>query len=115
GLVGDAPAASRSLRAGVTMAPGRLESVDERLDVLTRLKRKYGDTEAAMLAFRQEAAVELERLGRHEEILAEQERMLGELRAELTEAAVALADRRRAAAERLAGETEGELRQLRME
>src|SRR2546422_2907974 len=114
-LIEDALAAIRSLRAGVTMAPGRLESVDERLDVLTRLKRMYGDTEATMLAFRQEAAVELERLGRHEEILAEQERMLGELRAELQEAAVALADRRRAAAERLAGETERELRQLGME
>src|SRR6058998_480048 len=114
-LIEDALAAIRALREGVTMAPGRLESVDERLDVLTRLKRKYGDTEAAMLAFRQEAAVELERLGRHEELLAEQERMLGELRAELQEAAVALADRRRVAAERLAGETERELRQLGME
>src|SRR2546427_5847577 len=114
-LIEDALAAIRSLRESVTMTPGRLESVDERLDVLTRLKRKYGDTEATMLAFRQEAAVELERLGRHEEILAEQERMLGELRAELHEAAVALADRRRAAAERLAEETERELRQLGME
>src|SRR2546427_69000 len=93
----------------------RVGEEDERLDVLTRLTRKYGDTEATMLAFRQEAAVELERLGRHEEFLAEQERMLGELRAELQEAAVALADRRRAAAERLAGETERELRQLGME
>src|SRR5213593_4556293 len=114
-LIEDALAAIRALREGVTMAPGRLESVDERLDVLTRLKRKYGDTEATMLAFRQEAAVELERLGRHEEILAEQERMLGELRTELQESAVALADRRRAAAEKLAGETERELRQLGME
>jgi DNA repair protein RecN (Recombination protein N) len=113
-LVEDALAAVRSLRVGVAEAPGRLEWVDERLDTLTRLKRKYGDTETAMLAFRQEAAVELERLGRHEEILAEQERMLGELHAELTEAAVALADRRRAAAERLAAETERELRQLGM-
>src|SRR5438093_1162100 len=114
-LIEDALTAIRSLRENVTMAPGRLESVDERLDVLTRLKRKYGDTEAAMLSFREEAAVELDRLGRDEEILAEQERMLGELRAELQEAAVALADRRRAAAERLAGETERELRQLGME
>src|SRR3989442_1537663 len=114
-LIEDALTAIRSLRENVTMAPGRLESVDERLDVLTRLKRKYGDTEAAMLSFREEAAVELDRLGRHEELLAEQERMLGELRVELTEAAVALADRRRAAAERLAGETGGELRQLGME
>ncbi len=114
-LVEDALAAIRSLRARVLVTPGRLESVDERLDVLTRLKRKYGDTESAMLSFREEAAIELERLGRHEEILAEQERMLGELHAELTEAAVALADRRRLAAERLAAETARELRQLGME
>jgi DNA repair protein RecN (Recombination protein N) len=113
-LVEDALAAIRALRAGVTDAPSRLEWIDERLDALTRLKRKYGDTETAMLAFREEAAAELERLGRHEEILAEQARMLGELHAELTEAAVALADRRQAAAERLAAETERELRQLGM-
>ena len=114
-LVEDALAAVRALREGVMMAPGRLEAVDERLDVLTRLKRKYGDTESAMLAFRDEAATELERLGRHEEILAEQERMLGELDAELTAAGHELAKRRHDAAERLAGVTARELRQLGME
>jgi DNA repair protein RecN (Recombination protein N) len=114
-LIEDALGAIRALREGLAMTPGRLESIDERLDVLTRLKRKYGDTEATMLAFRQDAAVELERLGRHEEILAAQDRMLGELRGELAEAAVALSERRRAAAERLARETEQELRQLGMD
>jgi DNA repair protein RecN (Recombination protein N) len=114
-LLEDALAAIRSLRENVTVAPGRLESIDERLDVLVRLRRKYGDTESTMLAFRDGAAAELERLGRHEEILAEQERMLGELHAELTEAAVVLSDRRRVAAARLAGEAERELRQLGMD
>ncbi|PYN47692.1 MAG: DNA repair protein RecN [Candidatus Rokuibacteriota bacterium] len=94
---------------------GRLEAVDERLDALTRLKRKYGDTESAMLAFRDEAATELERLGRHEAILAEQERALGELDAELSAAGHELAKRRHDAAERLAGVTARELRQLGME
>ena len=101
-LVEDALAAIRSLREGAMMAPGRLEAVDERLDALTRLKRKYGDTESAMLAFRDEAATELERLGRHEAILAEQERALGELDAELSAAGHELAKRRHDAAERLA-------------
>jgi DNA repair protein RecN (Recombination protein N) len=114
-LIEDALTAIRSLRERLTTTPGRVESIDERLDVLVRLKRKYGDGEAAMLAFRDEAAAELERLGRHEEILAEQERMLGELRGELAEAAAALSARRHAAAERLAAETEHELRQLGME
>src|SRR6058998_720065 len=114
-LVEDALAAIRSLREGAMMAPGRLEAIDERLDAITRLKRKYGDTESAMLAFRDEAATELERLGRHEEILAEQERMLGELDAELSAAGHELAKRRHEAAERLAGVTARELRQLGME
>src|SRR5439155_752695 len=61
-LVEDALAAIRSLREGAMMAPGRLEAVDERLDALTRIKRKYGDTESAMLAFRDEAATELARI-----------------------------------------------------
>jgi len=114
-LVEDALAAVRSLRESITMAPGRLEAVDERLDVLTRLKRKYGDSESAMLAFRAEAGTELDRLSRHEEILAEQERALGELEAELSGAAHELAKRRHDAAERLAGVTARELRQLGME
>src|SRR5258705_276709 len=114
-LVEDALAAVRALRDSITMAPGRLEALDERLDALTRLKRKYGDTEATMLAFRDEAARELERLGRHEEILAEQERRLGGLDAELSGAAHELAKRRHDAAERFAGEAARELRQLGME
>ena len=114
-LVEDALATVRALRDSIAMTPGRLEAIDERLDALTRLKRKYGDTEAAMLAFRAEAAGELERLGRHEEILAEQERAVRELEAELSGAAHELAKRRHDAAERFAGEAARELRQLGME
>lgn len=114
-LVEDALASVRALRESIAMTPGRLEALDERLDALTRLKRKYGDTESAMLAFRETAADELERLGRHEAILAEQERMLAELEAELSGAAHELSKRRHEAAERFAGEAARELRQLGME
>ncbi len=105
----------RALRNTVSVEPGRLEAIDERLDVLTRLRRKYGDTEEAMLRFRDEAAAELERLARHDEILAEQERFLAELRAELAEAAATLSVQRGAAAARLAPMVERELRALGME
>ncbi|PYM93317.1 MAG: DNA repair protein RecN [Candidatus Rokuibacteriota bacterium] len=114
-LVEDALAGVRALRESIAAAPGRLEAVDERLDVLTRLKRKYGDSEEAMLTLREQVGAELERLGRHEEILAEQERMLGELRMELTQTAAALADRRQSAAERFATRAERELRHLGMD
>jgi DNA repair protein RecN (Recombination protein N) len=111
----EALAAIRALRDSVTLEPGRVESLDERLDALMRLKRKYGDTEEAMLKFRDEAAAELDRLSRHEEIRAAEERRLSELQTELAQAATVLSERRRAAAARLAPAVERELRALGME
>ncbi len=111
----DVRAGVRSLRDGIGAEPGRLEAIDDRLDALTRLKRKYGDSEDAMLAFRAEAARELERLERHEELLAGQERLLTELEAELAAAAAALGGRRREGAARLGAQAQRELRTLGME
>jgi DNA repair protein RecN (Recombination protein N) len=111
----EALAAVRRLRDGVSAEPGRLDAIHERLDALTRLQRKYGEDETAMLRFREEAAGELARLERHEELLAEQTRVLGELEAELGAAAVVLSERRTAAAARLAGQVERALRGLGME
>lgn len=111
----EALAAVRALREAVVMEPGRLEAVDDRLDALTRLKRKYGDTEAAMLRFRDEVARELDRLARHEEVVAEAERALEELRGELCAEADALSERRCAVAGRLAPLVERQLRGLGMD
>jgi len=110
--IDEALGAIRRLRDGVAAEPGRLDAVHERLDALARLERKYGDSESAMLDFRAEAARELERLEHHEELLATQERVLGELSAELAAAAGALSDRRRAAAARLATQVQKALRAL---
>src|SRR6266702_3227499 len=48
-------AAVRALRDTIVFEPGRLEAIDDRLDALKRLARKYGDSEEAMLRFRAEA------------------------------------------------------------
>src|SRR5947207_4572595 len=53
--VDDALVALRTLRARGATEPGRLEAIGDRLDAVTRLERKYGDTEEAMLGFRDEA------------------------------------------------------------
>ncbi|MBI2203403.1 MAG: DNA repair protein RecN [Candidatus Rokubacteria bacterium] len=111
----EALAALRQLRDGLVFEPGRLAEIDERLDAITRLERKYGETEDAILAFRADAAIELDRLARHEEVLAEQERLVADLRAELSAEAAALSERRQAAAERLGAQTQRELRALGME
>src|SRR5262245_5234827 len=108
-------ASLRLLRDVVVFEPGRLEAIDERLDALVRLKRKYGDTEQAMLQFRAEAAAELDRLQRHEELLAEDERRLADLQAEVDAAARALGAARREAAAKLTPAVQRELRQLGME
>lgn len=113
--VEEALIALRALRDRVSVEPGRLEAIDERLDALTRLKRKYGDTEDAMVRFRDETAAELDRLQRHEELLAAQERALAEVSAELSAAAAHLSERRTAAARALAAETQREIRTLGME
>ncbi len=113
--VEDVLVAVRALRASVDAEPGRLEAIDDRLDALIRLRRKYGDTEAAMLAFREVAARELERLEHHEEIVAAEERRVAELRSELLARAGALSEARRAAAGRLAALIQREVRALGME
>ncbi|MBI2218605.1 MAG: DNA repair protein RecN [Candidatus Rokubacteria bacterium] len=105
----------RMFRDELSFDPARLGSIDDRLDALSRLQRKYGDTAEAILRFRDEAAAELERLARHEQVLATEERTLAELTAELDREATVLSTRRRSAADRLAARTQRELRLLGME
>jgi DNA repair protein RecN (Recombination protein N) len=105
----------RGLRERIVDEPGRLEAIDERLDALTRLKRKYGDTEDAMLVFRATAAEELQRLERYEEALVEAERAREERRARLLEDAMLLSERRLAAVRTLGEAVQRELRTLGME
>ena len=113
--VEDALLAVRRLRDRMDAEPGRLEAIDERLDVITRLKRKYGDSEAAMLSLRDAAAAELEHLERHDEVVAAEQRRVDELFAELSAVAAALSAARREAAARLAPRIERELRDLGMD
>src|SRR5256885_2835876 len=94
-------AALRTLRGTIVFEPGRLEAIDDRLDALKRLARKYGDGAGAMLRFRAQAAAEPDRLERHEELLGEDERRLAALEGGGTTAAPApRAARREAAAQR---------------
>ena len=107
--------AVRALRQRVEAEPARLEAIDDRLDALGRLKRKYGETEEALLGFRDSAARELERLRCHEEVLAGEERRLAEARAGLGARAIALSQARTTAATRLGALVQRELRGLGMD
>ena len=113
--VDEALLAIRELRSAVVFDPGRLEAIDDRLDALTRLKRKYGDSVDAMLAFREGAAADLDRLARHDEVLAEHEAQAASLRVELLALAGELGAVRSATAPRLSSLVQKEVRALGME
>lgn len=113
--VEEALLAIRELRAAVVFDPGRLEAIDDRLDALTRLKRKYGDSVDAMLAFRERAMADLDRLARHDELLAAEAARAASLRADLLGLAGELGAIRSASATRLSGLVQKEVRALGME
>ncbi|HEY7362606.1 MAG TPA: DNA repair protein RecN [Methylomirabilota bacterium] len=107
--------AVRALRQRGEADPARQEAIDDRLDALGRLKRKYGDTEETLLAYRDAAATELERLQRHEEVLAAAEQRLVEARSELVAGATVLSRARAGAGSRLGALVQRELRGLGMD
>lgn len=78
--------------------PQRLAEVEERLDLLKRLKRKYGDTVEEIIRYGQETAEKLDALTHSEQRLDELKAEVGVAQRELQEAAVALTCARRSAA-----------------
>lgn len=81
----------REFLDGQSFDPSELNETEERLDLIYRLKRKYGSSVEEILAFRDTAATELERLNSSSEqmdaLLTEKERLYGLLKkaaAELT-------------------------------
>ncbi|MBP7691590.1 MAG: DNA repair protein RecN [Anaerolineales bacterium] len=102
-------------RDAIEFNPKRLDAVEERLELIKRLQRKYGETLEAVLAFAAKAQADRAALVNASERIAELEkheqallRRVGQLGARLTAA-------RRAAGERLGRGIEAELTDLRME
>ncbi|MDR0477212.1 MAG: hypothetical protein LBH14_04665 [Desulfobulbaceae bacterium] len=91
----------RRYRDSLETNPHRLEQVTERLDVLQQLKRKYGDTLTAVLAWAEEAAGELTRIASLDEEIAELEKEVMARQAELFETAAQLSAGRRQAAAKM--------------
>ena len=118
GALATADDAARELRRyqeGIEFNPQRLEQVQERLETLRQLRRKYGDTIEEILAYQQKIALELADLeggeGRVEALAAE----IAERSGAFAAAAQALHATRLAAAERLAAEVQSHLADLAME
>lgn len=94
--------------------PHRLNDVIDRLELIQRLKRKYGASLAQVLAFAEEARRQLEEITHAEEKLLELKAAADALRIVLARQAVDLSNLRQHAAERLAHAVENELASLHM-
>jgi DNA repair protein RecN (Recombination protein N) len=95
--------------------PGRLQEVEERLELYERLERKHGGTVAGVVEHRERCRDEQERLERAEIETERTEAALAEARARRDELAAALTASRREAAPRLAERVSEELDALAMD
>ena len=110
----DVAASVRTYLQGLSHQPGEMDRINDRLDALRRLKKKYGRTLEEVVAF----GNGLERMDdRRQSLEAEIQQMTAEAdagQAEFAEACRKLSDGRKGAAETLSGAVEAELTELGM-
>jgi len=108
---------SRNIRdylEGIEYNPKRLAQVEDRIDLIFNLKRKYGDNIEAVLAFGENARQELESITNAEERIGDLEIQKNQLLTTLAKQGQALSEKRQQAANQLAKSIEAELNDLRM-
>ncbi len=101
-------------RDSVEHNPTRLEQVDERLDLIFRLKRKYGDTIEDIIKYCDNAAAELATISHSEERIAELRTREQGLLDAIGTLGTELSAMRRQAGDRMAEEIEAQLQDLGM-
>ncbi len=104
----------RSYGEGIEDDPALLAEVEERFALVERLKKKYGGSIEAVIAYRDRIAVTLDRAARSVDDLTALEARVRSLRRDLAEYALILTEARKVAAPRLAAEVESHLAELGM-
>lgn len=104
----------RDAMTEVDFDPSELEDIDERLDLLYRLSKKYGDTEEEMLEYLEKARAELDNIAFSEERVKELQKQEKEALAETETAACKLTESRKTAGEKLSNAICSELEFLDM-
>lgn len=110
----DAALALRDYASRVETDPLRLQAIDDRLDQIFRLKKKYAPTVAEIIAFKKEIDLELAGLMNRIEARGELEQRLRELEERMSTKGKELSLRRKGAAKALKTAMEKELRELAM-
>ncbi len=110
----DVAASLRDYAERAEADPARLAAIEERLDRLTRLRRKYGATIEDVLAFGEAAAAELAGIAHRDERAAELEAIIERDRVRLGALATTLSAARQRAAEAMSAAMERALDTLNM-
>lgn len=110
----DIAATVEDKRGELDVSPGELDRVESRMDLLYRLKKKYGATVEDMLDYQARCEAELAQIEDAGDTLVRLEQALSKAEKEARQAAQALSDARKAAAEQLTSQILAELQQLDM-
>ncbi len=104
----------RALEEEFDFSPDELDQIEGRLDVLYRLKKKYGSTVEEMLEYLEQCQTELDQIEASTDTLVRLERQLQEVTAQARKKATALSEKRKEVALSLQERIQTELAQLDM-
>ena len=111
----DVAASISSYESDIENDPQRLSDIEERLDLIARLKRKYGATIDEILKRAEEDRAELDTIINRDELIVTLQKQDQQLRRAIGQIAQQLSERRREAAGRLSTEMEEQLNDLNMQ
>lgn len=114
-IVGEVARQVRDYRDAIEFNPQRLGKVEDRLEALKKLKRKYGESVEAVIAFGEEAERELDQIEHGAERLDELRAQEKTLLDQIIQLSTHLRSKRQTAAKKLSKGIETELKDLRME
>lgn len=110
----DAAYELRDMQEGLDFSPEELDELDDRLDTLKRVLRKYGGTEEAALEYLESSKEELRSIEYADELREKLEAESAKLKSEAERLASKLTEKRREAGEKLALRIKSELNDLSM-
>ncbi|MCX8053532.1 MAG: DNA repair protein RecN [Armatimonadetes bacterium] len=107
--------AIREYQERIDANPARLEEIEDRLDLIRKLKRKYGDTIEEIIEYGNQLASKIEELAHSEERSRELDSRIDGLRCKIAEICRKLSEARKTAAPDFGKAVEHELADLAME
>lgn len=105
----------KNYRRGIDFSPGKLEQTEDRLALIRRLEKKYGNSIEDVIEYAEKSRLRLETMETFESDKSSMAEKIAALEKQYLESATEISKNRKASAERLKKEIEGILKHLGME